>query len=536
MASQRSIERAIALLSEPDAALRAKHTWLAGPGYRGLALGKRMRRGKETTETVLKVLVAKKLPLAGSDAEIPASVALPGIKGKIPVDIEEVGDTDLQLALPAAGGAPIAVKGGGQGDLACLVFREHGDAGVSLLSCSHVLGYNFAGELEHGTPVFALDPLQAGMAGARPIGALSDYHPLNFEAGRVTAIDAAIARLESQQVLADIDGIGPPTGLNMSPRIGDTMFAFIRGAWSAAKPLKNTNVTVNNVRMKFSGGNRTLTYIGMLACEKFSLPGDSGAAVVDRFHRLVGLVVGADKSNSSSARTFICPIGRILQRFGVRPVTTDTLEQARALLATPVPHSAPLDGFKRVAKAGFSRFAHANINTNMRHIMAALRAVGLGDRLLVLMALATIRAESHTFTPITEPPHHLNTSGFGTPSQGPDYDLYENRGPLGNTEPGDGARFCGRGFVQLTGRWNYRRIGEDITVDLIGDPELANDPVVASRILAAFLKRREGAIRVALAENDMARARSLVNGGHHGLEAFTASFALMSAAWRQVFG
>lgn len=65
---------------------------------------------------------------------------------------------------------------------------------------------------------------------------------------------------------------------------------------------------------------------------------------------------------------------------------------------------------------------------------------------------------------------------------------YEGRRDLGNTQPGDGRRFKGRGPIQLTGRANYKKYGDLLGVDLIDDPPLAATPEVGFRIAALFWK------------------------------------------------
>jgi hypothetical protein len=169
----------------------------------------------------------------------------------------------------------------------------------------------------------------------------------------------------------------------------------------------------------------------------------------------------------------------------------------------------------------------ANIAANLPHLLAALAAAGLTDLPMLLAALATIRAEAEPFLPLTEAESRFNTSPGGRPGavSGHPFDLYDHRADLGNLGPPDGANFRGRGYVQLTGRANYTHYGARLSLDLVVAPTLAASPEPAATILAAFLADRQTAIRSALARNDLARARRLVNGGSHGLDRFTAAYS-----------
>jgi hypothetical protein len=163
----------------------------------------------------------------------------------------------------------------------------------------------------------------------------------------------------------------------------------------------------------------------------------------------------------------------------------------------------------------------ANIELNLPFVLNALIAPELADNPMILMALATIRAETGLFLPISEFESPFNTSPGGQA-----FDLYDSRADLGNQGPPDGERFRGRGFIQLTGRSNYALHGVAIGLgeQLVANPDLANHPDIAARLLASFLKSHEQGIRAALTAGDLREARRLVNGGSHGLDAFTAAY------------
>lgn len=160
----------------------------------------------------------------------------------------------------------------------------------------------------------------------------------------------------------------------------------------------------------------------------------------------------------------------------------------------------------------------------LRNLDLVLEALAERDILdLASFALGTIAAEVQGFEPISERPSRYNTAPWdyvrNQPMGGAKlFGKYDRR--FGNLLPGDGFRYHGRGFVQLTFRANYREIGEPVGIDLEVDPERANEPRVAAKVLAAFLWRKRGALRKAMRARDLRQARRLVNGGLHGFGRF----------------
>lgn len=124
-----------------------------------------------------------------------------------------------------------------------------------------------------------------------------------------------------------------------------------------------------------------------------------------------------------------------------------------------------------------------------------------------IAALATIRVECPPFHPIREyGSDELHEKEYG------------GRVSLGNTSPGDGAKYAGRGYIQLTGKTNYKTYGDMLLIDLVNNPDLALEPPIAAEIFAHFFVTR-GCDRAAN-DQDWKWVRRLVNGGYNNLQEF----------------
>lgn len=88
-------------------------------------------------------------------------------------------------------------------------------------------------------------------------------------------------------------------------------------------------------------------------------------------------------------------------------------------------------------------------------------------------------------------------------------------GRMGNTEKGDAHKYRGRGAIQLTGKDNYAAASKDLGLDLVSNPELAEDPAVAAKVATWYWKKNN--LGEAARKGDVTSVTKRINGGTNGL-------------------
>lgn len=86
---------------------------------------------------------------------------------------------------------------------------------------------------------------------------------------------------------------------------------------------------------------------------------------------------------------------------------------------------------------------------------------------------------------------------------------------LGNTQPGDGKHFKGRGVIQLTGRFNYGQFSKAIGVDCVAQPDLVATPEYAVWVAGWYWQTRS--INLPADQDNLLQVTRLINGGTNGL-------------------
>jgi len=119
---------------------------------------------------------------------------------------------------------------------------------------------------------------------------------------------------------------------------------------------------------------------------------------------------------------------------------------------------------------------------------------------------------------------------------GPDPDPYDDylqrydyRRDLGNSAPGDGERYRGRGIFQLTGKTNYAAFGQRIGIDLVAQPHRAAEPELS--VLMACLFWSDRRLNPLADADDLLTITRRINGGTNGLEERRRYLARASAIW-----
>jgi putative chitinase len=104
---------------------------------------------------------------------------------------------------------------------------------------------------------------------------------------------------------------------------------------------------------------------------------------------------------------------------------------------------------------------------------------------------------------------------------------------LGNVHPGDGFKYFGRGFIQLTGKYNYEKAGEALGLPLAKHPELVERPDVAAKVAVWFWKQR---VQPNVDNfNNTQQATKPINPGMHGLKDRHDKFAGIKVAMTNLF-
>lgn len=163
--------------------------------------------------------------------------------------------------------------------------------------------------------------------------------------------------------------------------------------------------------------------------------------------------------------------------------------------------------------------------------IAEMRKAGaLASRESLAIVLANLFFESSGFRILEEngnysaaalqkvwPRHYPNSTEAKKDERNPTAILnkvYGNR--LGNTEKDDGWTFRGRGYIQLTGRENYRNLGTKLGLDLESNPDTASRPEVALKIALHYLESR-GAMEL-VRRGDILGVRRKISSSSYGLK------------------
>lgn len=155
------------------------------------------------------------------------------------------------------------------------------------------------------------------------------------------------------------------------------------------------------------------------------------------------------------------------------------------------------------------------------------RAQKWADALNAAMAGGQINTRLRIAAFLAQIGHESGSLVYSKELGGPSYFAkYDGRKDLGNVQAGDGARFCGRGLIQVTGRANYAKCSQALFGDdrLLKNPELLERPEWAAKSAAWFWTTRNLNLLADGAQfTDLSKK---INGGTNGLEDRKARYKL----------
>ena len=184
----------------------------------------------------------------------------------------------------------------------------------------------------------------------------------------------------------------------------------------------------------------------------------------------------------------------------------DLPPEAPAAPASPTPTPVPTDKLtpQQIERSSTTPTpASSNPSEGEKAVRDAAAKYGITDETELNALLAQVGHESGNYRLLTE----LGDKSY--------FERYEGRRDLGNTQPGDGYKYRGRGYIQLTGRSNYEQFAKFSGLDVVNNPDLVATPSVGAEAALWFWKTR---VKPNVKDfSDVKAVTRIVNGGLNGL-------------------
>ena len=278
----------------------------------GVAVGHKLKDGKETGDVSLTVFVESKIDknLLSDEEKIPAKV------GKFKTDVVESGSiyagSDITLrkrVRPAQGGYSVGHFAITAGTIATCVKDINPPLGITsryyILSNNHVLANSNAANIND--PILQPGPIDGGLNPADIIARLSRFVPLNFAGGN-NLVDCAIAEGDLDDLNREVYWIGHVNGTT-NPVVGMQLQKTGRTTGHTTQTITAVNGTVN---VNYGGG-RIARFVNQIITPVMGQGGDSGSLMVDMQNRAVGLLFAG-----SATLTIACPIAPVMSGLGIK--------------------------------------------------------------------------------------------------------------------------------------------------------------------------------------------------------------------------
>ena len=305
------------LRSDAEATRRNNAGWLHAPGVLGVGIGRRVCGGETLEELVLTVFVRHKQMPVDASSRVPKWIRIPGLKERVRTDVEPLGDlrpeTNLARVRPIQPGYSVAHPKAAPGSIGCLL-RERSTDELYILSNSHVLADSGVGRRD----AWVLQPAagDCSRTSRSRVAKLADWIPFRYSLALYNnEVDAAIAGpIDRDDATSFIKEIGVPAGIARASRVGGCVQKSGRTTGQTVGEVKHVGCRLSlEYKRRGRRGMHRVGFSGLVRCTSFTEGGDSGAVVLNRARRVVGLHVAGSRSSS-----FFCPIQSVIDAFDER--------------------------------------------------------------------------------------------------------------------------------------------------------------------------------------------------------------------------